>query len=195
MSYKRERLKRNKQEYSSDNSNTSDFLKAAISDLTGNLTLLDTKISLIMATVGVVLGLVVACKSNVLKAYHFYEDICIFKAIFLLLSVAYIVSVIITFVYGIKCVMIRFGKSKSSSLWFFQTEDYGGITEQNYLQKVKHMTDESITKNLAVEVYKLNRINNRKMRTGKITIIMFAISCAIISALMIMVGISYLVVQ
>ena len=90
--------------------------------------------------------------------------------------------------------MIRFGKSKSSSLWFFQTEDYGGITEQNYLQKVKHMTAESITKNLAVEVYKLNRINNRKMRTGKTTIIMFAISCAIISALMIMVGISYLVV-
>lgn len=193
MSYKRERLKKNKQEYSSNYNNTSDFLKAAISDLTGNLTLLDTKISLIMATVGVVLGLVVACKSNVLKAYHFYEDICIFKAIFLLLSVAYIVGVIITFVYGIKCIMIRFGKSKSS-LWFFQTEDYGGITEQNYLQKVKHMTDESITKNLAVEVYKLNRINNRKMRTGKTTIIMFAISCAIISALMIMVGISYLVV-
>ena len=194
MSYKRVRLKRNKLEYSSDNSNTSDFLKAAISDLTGNLTLLDTKISLIMATVGVILGLVVACKSNVLKAYHFYENICVLKAIFLLLSVAYIVSVIITFVYGIKCIMIRFGKSKSSSLWFFQTEDYGGITEQNYLQKVKHMTDDSIIKNLAVEVYKLNKINNRKMRTGKTTVIMFAISCAIISVLMIMVGISYLVV-
>lgn len=56
------------------------------------------------------------------------------------------------------------------------------------------MTDESIMKNLAVEVYKLNRINNRKMRTGKTTIILFAISCAVISALMIMVGISYLVV-
>lgn len=194
MSYKRERLKRNNQEHGSNYGNTSDFLKLAISDLTGNLTLLDTKISLIMATIGVILGLVVACKSNILKAYYFYEGICIFKAIFLLLSAAYIVSVIITFVYGIKCIMIRFGKSKSSSLWFFQTEDYGGITEQNYIQKVKHMTDESIMKNLAVEVYKLNSINNRKMRTGKTTIILFAISCAIISALMIMVGISYLVV-
>lgn len=173
---------------------TNDFLKVAISDLTGNLTLLDTKISIIMATVGVILGLVVACKSNILKAYYFYEDICIFKAIFLLLSAAYIVSIIFTFVYGIKCIMIRFGKSKSSSLWFFQTEDYGGITEQNYIKRVKYMTDESIMKNLAVEVYKLNRINNRKMLTGKTTIILFAISCAIISALMIMVGISYLVV-
>lgn len=173
---------------------TNDFLKVAISDLTGNLTLLDTKISIIMATVGVILGLVVACKSNILKAYYFYEDICIFKAIFLLLSAAYIVSIIFTFVYGIKCIMIRFGKSKSSSLWFFQTEDNGGITEQNYIKRVKYMTDESIMKNLAVEVYKLNRINNRKMLTGKTTIILFAISCAIISALMIMVGISYLVV-
>lgn len=173
---------------------TNDFLKVAISDLTGNLTLLDTKISIIMATVGVILGLVVACKSNILKAYYFYEDICIFKAIFLLLSAAYIISIIFTFVYGIKCIMIRFGKSKSSSLWFFQTEDNGGITEQNYIKRVKYMTDESIMKNLAVEVYKLNRINNRKMLTGKTTIILFAISCAIISALMIMVGISYLVV-
>ena len=93
---------------------TNDFLKVAISDLTGNLTLLDTKISIIMATVGVILGLVVACKSNILKAYYFYEDICIFKAIFLLLSATYIVSIIFTFVYGIKCIMIRFGKSKSS---------------------------------------------------------------------------------
>ena len=173
---------------------TNDFLKVAISDLTGNLTLLDTKISIIMATVGVILGLVVACKSNILKAYYFYEDICIFKAIFLLLSATYIVSIIFTFVYGIKCIMIRFGKSKSSSLWFFQTEDNGGITEQNYIKRVKYMTDESIMKNLDVEVYKLNRINNRKMLTGKTTIILFAISCAIISALMIMVGISYLVV-
>ena len=90
--------------------------------------------------------------------------------------------------------MIRFGKSKYTSLWFFQTQDYDGITEQNYIKRVKYMTDESIMKNLAVEVYKLNRINNRKMRTGKTTIILFAISCAFISALMIMVGFSYLVV-
>lgn len=184
------RTRKSKSSYNS----TNDFLKMAISDLTGNLTLLDTKISIIMATVGVILGLVVACKRNILKAYYFYEDICIFKAVFLLLSAAYIVSIIFTFVYGIKCIMIRFGKSKSSSLWFFQTEDYDGITEQNYIKRVKYMTDESIMKNLAVEVYKLNRINNRKMLTGKTTIILFAISCAIISALMIMVGISYLVV-
>ena len=79
-----------------------DFLKAAISDLAGNLALLDTKISIIMATVGVILGLVVACKSNILKAYYFYLDNCCLKHIFLLLSVAYIISVVITFVYGIK---------------------------------------------------------------------------------------------
>ena len=187
-------MKNFRRKHKSNYESTNDFLKLAISDLTGNLTLLDTKISIIMATVGVMLGLVVACKSNILKAYYFYEDVCILKALFLFLSATYIVSIIITFVYGIKCIMIRFGKSKSSSLWLFQTEDYDGITEQNYIKRVKYMTDESIMKNLAVEVYKLNRINNRKMRTGKTTIILFAISCAVISALMIMVGISYLVV-
>lgn len=187
-------MKNFRRKHKSNYESTNDFLKLAISDLTGNLTLLDTKISIIMATVGVILGLVVACKSNILKAYYFYEDVCIFKVLFLFLSGTYIVSIILTFVYGIKCIIIRFGKSKSSSLWFFQTEDYDGITEQNYIKRVKFMTDESVMKNLAVEVYKLNRINNRKMRTGKTTIILFAISCAVISALMIMVGISYLVV-
>ena len=187
-------MKNFRRKHKSNYESTNDFLKLAISDLTGNLALLDTKISIIMATVGVILGLVVACKSNILKAYYFYEDVCILKAFFLFLYATYIVSIIITFVYGIKCIMIRFGKSKYTSLWFFQTQDYDGITEQNYIKRVKYMTDESIMKNLAVEVYKLNRINNRKMRTGKTTIILFAISCAVISALMIMVGISYLVV-
>lgn len=181
-----------KTNFSDDSIN--DFLKVAISDLAGNLNLLDTKISIIIATAGVILGLVATCKSNILKAYCFYEDICCLKAIFLLLTVAYIVSIIITFICGIKCIMIRFGKSKFSSLWFFDTESYGGISEKQYLQKIKHMSKQSITENLSIEVYKLNTINNRKMRTGKTTIILFSISCAIIAALMIMVGITYLVV-
>ena len=185
-------MRRLNQKSYKDYSNTNDFLKTAISDLTGNLTLLDTKISIVLATVGVVLGLVVACKSNVLKAYYFYSENCLFKFIFLSLSLAYIISIITTFIFGIKCIMIRFGKSKSSSLWFFKTEAYGGITEQKYIQNIRRMSDEYIMKNLAVEVYKLNTINNRKMRAGKTTIVMFSISCAFIAALMIMVGISYL---
>lgn len=182
--------RKNKTNYDS----TNDFLKAAISNLTGNLTLLDTKISIIIATVGVIVGLVIACKSNILKAYYFYSDYCFFKLIFLLLSATYIISIIVTFAFGIKCIMIRFGKSKSSSLWFFKTEAYGGISEREYVHKVKHMSDDAIMRNLAVEVYKLNTINNRKMRSGKTTLILFAISCGAIAALMIMVGISYLVV-
>lgn len=175
--------------------NTNDFLKTAISDLKGNLTLLDTKISVIMATVGVVLGLVVACKSNILKAYYFYAENCLLKTIFLLLSVVYVISIISTFVFGIKCIMIRFGKSKSSSLWFFDTETYGGISEKKYIKKVKELTDEMITNNLAVEVYKLNAINNRKMRVGRITIILFSVSCGIIATIMVLVGVYYLGAQ
>lgn len=186
------RIRKQRSNFNYDNIN--DFLKVAISDLTGNLTLLDTKISIIIATAGVILGLVVACKSNVLKAYYFYANNCCTKCMFLLLSLTYIINVIITFIYGIKCIMIRFGKSKSSSLWFFDTESYGGLSEEIYIKKIKCMSDETIMQNLSAEVYKLNTINNRKMRAGKTTIIMFSLSCAVITALMIMVGISYLVV-
>ena len=68
---RKNKLKNHRRESTSNYDSTNDFLKVAISDLTGNLTLLDTKISLIMATVGAVIGLVVACKSNVLKALPF----------------------------------------------------------------------------------------------------------------------------
>lgn len=170
---------------------TNDFLKAAISDITGNLALLDTKISIVMATVGVILGLVVACKSNILRAFHYYLAICPFNILFLLLAGLYIISVIGVFVRGINCITIRFGKSKISSLWFFETEDYGGISESEYLYRITHMSSDDITENLANEVYKLNTINNRKMHAGKRTIVLFSISCAIIATLMIMVGISY----
>ena len=136
------RMRKQRSNFNYDNIN--DFLKVAISDLAGNLTLLDTKISIIIATVGVILGLVVACKSNVLKAYYIYANNCCTKCMFLLLSLAYIVSVIITFIYGIKCIMIRFGKSKSSSLWFFDTELYGGLSEESYIKKIKCISDETI---------------------------------------------------
>lgn len=173
---------------------SSDFLKSAISDLTGNLALLDTKISIILATVGVVLGLVVACKSNILRAYDYYSNTCILKVLFLFLSVAYIASIILTFVFGIRCVMIRFGKSKSKSLWFFKTEEYGGISEKSYVEKAMKSKDDTILNSLASEVYKLNKINNKKMDEGKKTILFFSISCCIIAALMLMVGVFYLVV-
>lgn len=173
---------------------SSDFLKSAISDLAGNLALLDTKISIILATVGVILGLVVACKSNILKAYDFYSNACVWKVLFLFLSFAYILSIILTFVFGIRCVMIRFGKSKTKSLWFFKTEEYGGISEKNYVEKAIKTQDETILNSLASEVYKLNKINNKKMNEGKRTIVFFSISCAIISLLMMMVGVFYLFV-
>ena len=188
------KLEKNRKELKTNYDNTSEFLKAAISNLTGNITLLDTKISIILATVGVVLGLIIACKSNVLKAYYFFANNYFFKVLFLFLSGILIIGIIMTFAFGIKCIMIRFGKSKSSSLFFFNTETYGGISERDYMQKIIKMSDEEIMKNLADEVYKLNTINNQKMRAGKITITLFAITCAVIAALMILVGIKYLVV-
>ena len=176
------------------NETTDEFLKAAISDLTGNLNLLDTKISIIMATVGVILGLVVACKENILKAYHFYSSGCFLRIVFLSLSALYILTIIATFVCGINCITIRFGKSQSTSLWFFKTEAYGGISEKEYYSRVNKLTNKQITKNLANEVYKLNIINNRKMASGRMTVTLFAVSSAVITILMIMVGIFYLVV-
>ncbi len=178
----------------SDNECLNDFLNSALSDLTANLCLLDTKISIIMATVGVVLGLVVACKSNILKAYQFYSEFCILNILFLLLTITYVLSIIFTFIYGINTVTIRFGKSKIKSFWFFKTELYGGISEKDYLRQVKKLTPQKINKNLACEVYKLNSINNKKMISGKKTVLFFSISCAIITILMLMVGIFYLTV-
>lgn len=171
-----------------------DFLQAAISDLAGNLNLLDTKISIVMATVGVILGLVVACKNNILRAYYFYSNYNFLKTVFLFLSITYVIFVIATFICGIHCIKIRFGKSKSPSLWFFDTEEYGGKSEQDYYRKVKNATKEDIKKNLSTEVYNLNLINNHKMRAGRATIILFSASCFVLFMLMIMVGIQYLVI-
>ena len=177
-----------------DNALTKDFLLAAISDLTGNLNLLDTKISIVMATVGAILGVAVACKSNILKAYNYYSNSCILKILFLLFLFIFVLSVLTTFICGIQCIMIRVGKSKSPSLWFFNTEKFGGISEQDYYRKIKRMTNEDINKNLSTELYKLNAINNCKMRSGRNTILFFSISSFAFFAMMIMVGISYLVV-
>lgn len=173
---------------------TNDFLFAAISNLAGNLNFLDTKISIVMAAVGVVLGLVVACKSNILRAYNYYSECCVLKVVFMLLSFVSILSMLFVFVFGIRCIMVRFGKSESPSMWFFRTVNYGGIPEQEYYQKIKQMTDKDVTNSLSSELYKLNSINDRKMRAGRAAIVSFFISCISLFFSMFMVGIAYLVV-
>ena len=76
---------------------------------------------------------------------------------------------------------------------YFRTEEYGGISEKNYIEKAIKSTDDTILNSLASEVYKLNKINNKKMNEGKKTIVFFSISCGIISVLMMMVAVFYLV--
>ena len=186
-------MKENKEKASDNYQNTCEFLKAAISDLAGNLNLIDTKISIVMATAGVLLGLAIACKSNFLSAFHFYSGNYFLKAVFISLTVTYSVVVLLTYIFGINCIMIRFGKSKRPSLWFFETEEYGGVGEKNYIQKIKQMNDEGIVENLSVEVFKLNTINHAKMLAGRKTLICFSISSAILFSITIMASISYLI--
>ena len=185
-------MNKNSSQRNKNSEKNNEFLESAISDLAGNLSLVDTKISIILATIGVILGLVVACKSNILKAYCYYAQSDLMKVIFIFLVIAYVSSVVLSFVFGIKCIMIRFGKSNKKSLWFFKTEKFGGISEKDYLKDIRALTDEDVTRNLAIEVYKLNDINNSKMKDGKKTIVFFAISCMIIAIIMILVGLFYL---
>lgn len=167
------------------------ILLATISDLSGNLKLLDTKVSILIAAAGVIFGALISCRGNIFKAYNYFSMIPYLKYIFLILTICYIVSIVIFISYGLSTIMPRIGKSRKNSIWFFDTDI---VSEEKYKEKISNYSTQDLLECLESEVYKLNQINRNKIKRSRIAIKTFKVSCYIFMSVMIMVGIFYICV-
>lgn len=174
-----------------DYSSIQNYLISAISNLAQNINLLDTKVSILMGTSGLILGLIVTCRSNVYYAYLIFKTNTVTNFVFFFLVACYLFSLFETFYFGLKSLISRIGKSKHDSLWFFSTENKK-TSEDQYYKKVYDLSDKEMIKSLSSEVYKLNSINCIKIKNSKFSIVFFSISCFMVLLIFIVVGIVYL---
>jgi len=167
--------------------NKQTFLTAAISDISGNIKYLDTKIALVMATVGVFLGVVV---SGVVALFEMFAEqtmslptwiACVFNACMVLFGI----SVVLVFVFGILTITARHTKPAKPSLWYF---DDATVCSTVFEEQVRILTDDLIVDNLAVELFYLNKINAQKMKFTKRTIKAFAFASIFVALILSIVG-------
>lgn len=152
-----------------DMANKQDFLSSAISDISGYVQLVDTKVSIIMAAVVAILVGIAAC----------YEPIglivskivpCSWMGILMMLFVIFlIISIIVIFLFGILTISGHTSNIGYQSKWFLNksTKEY---SFHHFWEDIKTMKDDDIIENMSAELYKLNDIYRQKMNTFRFTL-------------------------
>lgn len=172
------------------NESKRNMLIANISDLSGNLKLIDTKISILLAASGVLFNILVSCRSNILKAYNNYLNTNrIYMWIFIILITFFLISFSAFIYFGLSTIFSRKGKSRRSSTWFFDTKT---LSETEFRDKINKYDDENIIQCLISEVYKLNEINNKKISQSRKAIITFMFYVGFFMGVLLLTGIYYI---
>lgn len=153
------------------------FLASAISDISTYIQLTDTKVSIIMGAVVAILVGIAACYEPIGSVVRKIIP-CSWKGVLLIILIVLgFISMILVFAFGIMTVRGHSCIIDYKSKWFLPkpTKEYS----------FDEFTHNDIIINMSAELYKLNDINRRKLRTMKWTLYAFSgflivIACVVI---------------
>jgi len=149
-----------------------DFLIAAINDLSSNIKFLDTKISILMAILGIIITGFISIRDTLFILYN--QIICQYlKYIFIVIFIMYFLLILASLFFGIKTITPRNSNTIQKSLWFFSENDY---SLEEYKNKLENAKFRDILNNLSYELFKLNIINENKFINAKRATLFFSIS-------------------
>lgn len=134
------------------------FLYSAISDISNVIKFLDTKVSIVMALLGIIINVFIICRGTIFQIYKSLEDNVLKGILIIFLSIS-LICICVMFYYGI-CIINSHSCNKTScdSLWFMEHD----IGFEDYFEKINKMTYDVLLKNLSAELYKLNDIFKQK---------------------------------
>lgn len=145
------------------------FLSNGISDISTYIQLSDTKVSIIMGTLVALIAGFLACYIPISEAFSKINPCSWQGNVIILFTLFHLISLIMSFVFGIFTIRVHVSKITYKSKWFLtqQTKEYYFET---YMKDVDLMTDKDIIENMAAELYELNDINRQKSLAAKWTI-------------------------
>lgn len=157
------------------------FLASAITDISTYIQLTDTKVSIIMGAVVAILVGIAACYEPIERLVNNISP-CSWNGVLLtILVIIGFISTILTFVFGLLTVRGRSSIINYKSKWYLAkpTKEYS-FTE--FCNDIKNMNDNDVITNMAAELYKLNDINRRKLKTVKWTLIVFSVFLIVVGS-------------
>lgn len=150
------------------------YLSAAISDISGYIHLMDTKVSIIMAAQGVIIAGLLSIYDNLIDAIELYHSI-LEKSVVLISVSGFIVFTILVYVYGLKTIFARTVTANRTTSWFLNAGQIQNGAEK-YLEELNAKSEEELLDDMAIELFKLNDINLKKMKLANMTVKLFIFS-------------------
>lgn len=174
------KLAKGKKNTSNDKQNGIDFgkiqnfLGSAISDISGYIKFSDTKVSIIMAAMGVIIAGIINCRNIIYTTYKLMPNCSLLQLLFAVILVTFLTATVLVYFWGLQTIKSHTCEIEFKSLWFIK-EKRELYSFENYRDAVEKKTDKDIVDTMAAELYKLNDINKQKMKTMKKTIKAFSV--------------------
>lgn len=174
------KLAKGKKNTSNDKQNGIDFgkiqnfLGSAISDISGYIKFSDTKVSIIMAAMGVIIAGIINCRNIIYTTYKLMPNCSLLQLLFAVILVTFLTATVLVYFWGLQTIKSHTCEIEFKSLWFIK-EKRELYSFENYRDAVEKMTDKDIVDTMVAELYKLNDINKQKMKTMKKTIKAFSV--------------------
>lgn len=166
-----------------DFAKTQSFLNSAISDISGYIKFFDTKVSIIMSALGVIISGIISCRQIIYDTYKSIETNSLLHVFFCILILIFAINVVFVYCWGILTIRAHVCNIGFKSLWFIKDKKEAYPFEA-YKADVEKMTTQDIVDTLAAESYKLNDIYRQKASTTKKTVASFAAALIVIFIIM-----------
>ncbi len=166
----------------SDFTKTQNFLNSAINDVSGWIKFLDTKVSIIMVALGVVISEIINCREIIYDTYQMLQVYSLLHIFFCVLVFMFAIATALVYFWGLQTIKAHRCNINFKSLWFIieKKDDY---PFEIYKEDIKKMTEKDVIDALAAELYKVNDIYRQKAVTMKRTIRVFGIALVVLFAI------------
>lgn len=163
----------------SDFTKTQNFLNSAINDVSGWIKFLDTKVSIIMVALGVVISGIINCREIIYDTYQMLQVYSLLHIFFCVLVFMFAIATALVYFWGLQTIKAHRCNINFKSLWFIidKKDDY---PFEIYKEDIKKMTEKDVIDALAAELYKVNDIYRQKAVTMKRTICVFGIALVVL---------------
>lgn len=163
----------------SDFTKTQNFLNSAINDVSGWIKFLDTKVSIIMVALGVVISGIINCREIIYDTYQMLQVYSLLHIFFCVLVFMFAIATALVYFWGLQTIKAHRCNINFKSLWFI-TDKKDDYPFEIYKEDIKKMTEKDVIDALAAELYKVNDIYRQKAVTMKRTICVFGIALVVL---------------
>ncbi len=124
----------------SDFTKTQNFLNSAINDVSGWIKFLDTKVSIIMVALGVVISGIINCREIIYDTYQMLQVYSLLHIFFCVLVFMFAIATALVYFWGLQTIKAHRCNINFKSLWFIieKKDDY---PFEIYKEDIKKMTE------------------------------------------------------